>query len=751
MVFRSADMVWRSANLFYLSGLPLCRPALQLWSFALQTCPAALVFRTTALVYCSGLSLCRLALPLYRPALAFCPADMVFRTATLGSAALVYRSADLPCRSTGLSWSFALLTWSSALLTWSSTLLVFRSADLISPVVPFYRPGLPLSDLVWRSADLLYLSSLPLCRPTLQLWSSALQTCPAALVFRTAALVCRSADLPLPLCRLAPAARRPTLVFCPAALVFRTIALVCCFGLPLCRPALPLCRPALVFCSTDMVFRSADLVFHSADLVFRSALYRNEPLLAALDYPLSFGDLRWPRRFFPSSRRHQAVALPSTHPMPRGRAISISVDDVEEADEDDQAERIKLLKNQTSKLMEAKKGQLEEQLQLIDHLQQLGVAYHFKDEIKDTLRVFYASFEDIGSQLKDNLHASSLLFRLLRENGFSVSEDEKGQFEDRLHSQAQGLLSLYEASYLEKDGEELLHEAREFATKHLKSLLEEEGSLKPGLIREQVAHALELPLNRRFQRLHTKWFIGAWQRDPAMDPALLLLAKWDVNAIDKLPEYMKLCFLAVFNTVNGAGYEVMRNKGVDIIPYLKRAWAELCKMYMREARWYHAGYTPTLDEYLDGAWISISGALILSTAYCMGKDLTKEDLDKFSTYPSIVRPSCMLLRLHDDFGTATDELARGDVQKAVQCCMHERKVPEAVAHEHIKQVMEAKWRLLNGNRVATSSFEEYFQNVAINLPRAGQFFYGKGDDGYTNSNGETQKQVMSLLIEPLQL
>lgn len=95
-------------------------------------------------------------------------------------------------------------------------------------------------------------------------------------------------------------------------------------------------------------------------------------------------------------------------------------------------------------------------------------------------------------------------------------------------------MSLYEASYLEKDGEELLHEAREFTTKHLKNLLEEEGSLKPGLIREQVARALELPLNWRFQRMHTKWFIGAWQRDPAMNPALLGLAKLDFNALQNI-------------------------------------------------------------------------------------------------------------------------------------------------------------------------------------------------------------------------
>ena len=47
--------------------------------------------------------------------------------------------------------------------------------------------------------------------------------------------------------------------------------------------------------------------------------------------------------------------------------------------------------------------------------------------------------------------------------------------------------------------------------------------------------------------------------------------RWDVNEIDKLPGYMKLCFLVVFNMANDAGYRVMKEKGLDIIPYLKRA------------------------------------------------------------------------------------------------------------------------------------------------------------------------------------
>lgn len=47
--------------------------------------------------------------------------------------------------------------------------------------------------------------------------------------------------------------------------------------------------------------------------------------------------------------------------------------------------------------------------------------------------------------------------------------------------------------------------------------------------------------------------------------------RWDINAIDKFPEYMKKCFLAVFNTTNEAAFRITKEKGLDILPYLKRA------------------------------------------------------------------------------------------------------------------------------------------------------------------------------------
>lgn len=34
---------------------------------------------------------------------------------------------------------------------------------------------------------------------------------------------------------------------------------------------------------------------------------------------------------------------------------------------------------------------------------------------------------------------------------------------------------------------------------------------------------------------------------------------------------MKIAFLALFNMVHDAGYRIMKEKGLDVIPYLKRA------------------------------------------------------------------------------------------------------------------------------------------------------------------------------------
>ncbi|XP_028789687.1 terpene synthase 10-like [Neltuma alba] len=83
--------------------------------------------------------------------------------------------------------------------------------------------------------------------------------------------------------------------------------------------------------------------------------------------------------------------------------------------------------------------------------------------------------------------------------------------------------------------------------------------------------------------------------------------RWDINAIDSLPVYMKICFLALYNFVNEVAFDILKEKGHNIIPHFKKVWADLCKSYLVEAKWYHSGYHPSMHEYLENAQISIGG------------------------------------------------------------------------------------------------------------------------------------------------
>ncbi len=227
------------------------------------------------------------------------------------------------------------------------------------------------------------------------------------------------------------------------------------------------------------------------------------------------------------------------------------------------------------------------------------------------------------------------------------------------------------------------------------------------------------------------------------------IERWDVSAMEQLPHYMKVCYMALLNTNNEVAYKTLKEKSFDITSNQKKVWVDLCKAYILEAKWFHQKYTPTLDEYLENAMVSIGGILLLVNCYYLTTDeITKEALDCIESMPSLIYHSARNFRLVDDLGTSTDEMARGDVPKSIQCYMHEKSVSEENAREHINHLINESWKKMNKARVGSYPFCEPFTSAVSNLVRQAHCMY-LYRDGHGIPDKETKDQLHSLLVEPI--
>ena len=79
--------------------------------------------------------------------------------------------------------------------------------------------------------------------------------------------------------------------------------------------------------------------------------------------------------------------------------------------------RVEELKNYVRGLLLDSSGPLTK-VELINHLQRLGVGYLFEEEIRIVLDAIWKG-KDI--EIENDLHATALRFRILRQNGYDAS------------------------------------------------------------------------------------------------------------------------------------------------------------------------------------------------------------------------------------------------------------------------------------------------------------------------------------------
>nr|XP_027064411.1 probable terpene synthase 12 [Coffea arabica] len=229
------------------------------------------------------------------------------------------------------------------------------------------------------------------------------------------------------------------------------------------------------------------------------------------------------------------------------------------------------------------------------------------------------------------------------------------------------------------------------------------------------------------------------------------VVRWDLDAVKDLPDYLKLFFLAVYNTVNELAYDTLREQGEVVIPHLTKAWADLCKSFLQEAKWNHEKVTPTFDEYIQNAWISSSGAVLLVHSYFLVTEkISKEAIHCLDNHHGILQWPCTILRLYNDFSTLSTELERGEVTNALTCYMHETGQSEELTGQHISQMIEECWMKMNKELISPSPFEENFTEIAVDLARIAlcQYQYG---DAHSSPGVIARNRIFSVILEPIQL
>ncbi|XP_056689745.1 (E,E)-alpha-farnesene synthase isoform X3 [Spinacia oleracea] len=415
---------------------------------------------------------------------------------------------------------------------------------------------------------------------------------------------------------------------------------------------------------------------------------------------------------------------------------------------------------------------------IVETIRKLGLSNVFHTEIMDALDSIVSNLNANNVDFEEDILDTSLSFRLLRQHGYHASEDmfinfigemdlRKGEAGSK--SDFRGILELFEATRLALDGEEVMEKVKTFSYQYLTdNFLDMDINLA-----KQVAYASENPCHRKVLWFDVRHQIHTYELEDNKNLILLELAKlnfnivqdmhledlkqmsrWDYEEVDQLPECMKICFQALVTTTNEIAKDIQKDKcwnNNDVSPFLKTGWADFCKALLLEAWWDKKRCIPSLEDYLSSAWITSSGPLLSLVALLCTTDGKPEELyEKWEDNQDLIYYTSLVIRLLNDQGTSAAELERGDAHSSILCYMEEASVTEAIAREHMKDIIDSAWSKINMELLNAKTEQQTFVNLVINTARVCHFIYQKGD-GFSVQDGDTKKKIKRLLIEPIKL
>ncbi|KAJ7968399.1 Nerolidol synthase [Quillaja saponaria] len=222
--------------------------------------------------------------------------------------------------------------------------------------------------------------------------------------------------------------------------------------------------------------------------------------------------------------------------------------------------------------------------------------------------------------------------------------------------------------------------------------------------------------------------------------------RWDIEATEQLPDYMKICFKALYQITNEISYKVYQKCGWNPIDSLRKTWATLCNAFLVEAKWFASGQLPKAEEYLKNGIVS-SGVhvVLIHIFFLLGQDITKERIHLLDTIPGVISSPATILRLWDDLGSAKDENQEGNDGSYMKCYMMENQGCSSTrARERVMSMISDEWKCLNQEYLFESQFPAIFIKASFNIARMVPLMYS-----YDEKQGlpRLEELVKSMLYE----
>ncbi|EOA32121.1 hypothetical protein CARUB_v10015372mg [Capsella rubella] len=227
------------------------------------------------------------------------------------------------------------------------------------------------------------------------------------------------------------------------------------------------------------------------------------------------------------------------------------------------------------------------------------------------------------------------------------------------------------------------------------------------------------------------------------------LQKWDRDAIENLPNYLKTYFLNLLETVEEIERE-MRIRGrscrviIDQIKSVGRAYHAI-------ARWARTGDVPSFDDYMEVVIeIAAMDDYVSYSLVAMEECEEKQLYEWFDSKPKIIHTLSVLFRLRNDIASFELEMSRGEVANGVNCYMKQYGVTKEAAVKALSKIAKESYKMMMEELMSSKDVPRQILVRVINIGRVIDLYYKEGDT-FAAPDQKMKQLIASLFLHPFLL